>query len=287
MKLGVITDEVTQDLIKAVEFACRHSLDGIELRSIDNMNIDEIPIYKLKEMNKVIKGSGLEVCNISSSFFKCSLDSKSEYVENIEKLKKLGERAHILDCSSIRGFAFFQNGSFEERFEDIVENFKEAIGILENEKIKLLLEADPSVFTTNCEKLARLLNRLNNKYIRAIYDPGNDVYDPDFEKPFPEGFNYIRDYIEHVHVKDAVLINGKPKSVKVGTGWIPYKDIFESLQNKGYDGYVVLETHYRPNSEIPEELLKRPKGTLFSLNGDIASEESIIELKKIIASYLT
>ncbi len=285
MKLGVITDEVTQDLLKAVEFARRHSLDGIELRSIDDMNIDEIPVNRIKEMNRVIKDSGLEVCNLSSSFFKCSLDSRNEYLENIEKLKRLCERAHIFGCKSIRGFAFFQNGSFEERLEDIAENFVEAIDILEQEKLKLLLEADPSVFTTNCKKLAKLLARLNHKNLRSIYDPGNDIYDPDGEKPFPEGFNYISEYFEHVHVKDAKLFNGKPESVKIGTGWVPYKDIFEGLQKIGYEGYVVLETHYRPNAEIPEELLKSPKGTLFSLNGDIASEESIIELKKIIAPY--
>lgn len=286
MKLGIITDEVTQDIKIAVDFATKHGLHGVELRSIEDLNVDEISINRIKEIDKIIKAEGLEVCNISSSFFKCSIDNRKEYVENMDKLKRLIERAKIFGCNTLRGFAFFQSGSYEERFEEIIENFLEPIELLEKENITLLIEADPSVFTTNCRKVKVLLDRINSKYVQGIYDPGNDIYDGDMENPYPEGFEYLKDYIKHVHIKDAMLIEGKPQSVKVGTGAVPFSHIFRSLKNIGYKDYVVLETHYRPQAEIPEELLKRPKGTLFSLNGDIASEESIIELKKLIKPYI-
>lgn len=285
MKLGVITDEVTQDINKAVKFAKRHQLNGVELRSIEDMNIDEIPVQRIKEIKKVIEDEGLEVCGISSSFFKCSIDSKSEYKENIEKLKRVIERAHILKCNKIRGFAFFKSGELKDRMKEIVLNYAEPIEIIEREKVKLLLESDPSVFTTNLRTLSKLLSTINHPLVKAIYDPGNDIYDPECEKPFPDGFNYIKQYIEHVHVKDARIINGRPESVKIGTGDVPYKDIFRELRQLNYNGYIVLETHYRPNFEMSEELLKRPKGSLFSLNGEVASEESIVELKKILGEF--
>lgn len=286
MKLGIITDEVTQDIKQAVAFAKKHNLDGVELRSVDDMDIDQIQLNQVKEIKKIIEDANLEICNLSSSFFKCSIDSRQEYLDNMEKLKRLIERAHILNCSSIRGFSFFQSGSFDDRLDEIVEKFQEPIQIINSEGISLLLEADPSVFATNCTKLAKLLSSINHKAVNAIYDPGNDIYDPDCERPYPEGFNAIAPFIRHVHIKDAKIINGRPESVKVGTGSVPYKEIFKALSSIGYDGYVVLETHYRPHAQIPEELLKRPGGSLFSYNGDIASEESIVELKKIAGQHL-
>lgn len=286
MKLGIITDEVTQDIGEAVSFAQKHGLHGIELRSVDNLSIDQIPIYKIKEIKLAADDSGLEICNLSSSFFKCFMDNRQEYTDNIEKLKRLIDRAHILGCSTIRGFSFFQNGNFEDRFDEIVERFQGPVGIIKDEGINLLLEADPSVFTTNCLKLAKLLSVIDNRSVGAIYDPGNDIYDPDRENPYPDGFDAIKPFIRHVHIKDAMLIDGKPESVKIGTGSVPYEEIFHALYDMGYDGYAVLETHYRPQSSIPEELLKMPGGSLFSFNGVIASEESMIELKKLIGSYI-
>lgn len=287
MKLGIITDEVTQDIKQAVAFAKKHNLNGVELRSVNDMNIDQIQLCKVKEIKKIIEDAALEVCNLSSSFFKCSIDSRQEYLDNMEKLKRLIERAHILNCSSIRGFSFFQSGSFFDRLDEITERFEGPIQIVEDEGISMLLEADPSVFTTNYKKLAKLLTALNHKAVNAIYDPGNDIYDTDCENPYPEGFDAIAPFIRHVHIKDARLVNGKPESVKIGTGCVPYNEIFKALSGVGYEGYVVLETHYRPYAQIPEELLKRPGGSLFSYNGDIASEESMVELKKIIGPYLS
>lgn len=285
MKLGIITDEVTQDIKQAVVFAKKHNLDGVELRSVDDMNIDQINVNQVKEIQKIIEDANLEVCNISSSFFKCSIDSSQEYFDNIEKLKRLVERAHILKCGSIRGFSFFQSGSFAERLDEIVERFQLPIQMINREGVNLLLEADPSVFTTNCAKLATLLSSIKQKTVNAIYDPGNDIYDPDCESPYPEGLKAISPFIRHIHIKDARIINGKPESVKVGTGSVPYSEIFRALSDIKYNGYVVLETHYRPHTQIPEELLKRPGGSVFSYNGELASEESMVELKKIIKPF--
>jgi L-ribulose-5-phosphate 3-epimerase len=282
MKLGVITDELTQDINKAVQFAKKYELDGVELRSIEDMSIDEIPVERIKEIKGILQAEGLEVCALSSSFFKCSIDSEKEYKDNIEKLKRVIERAHILHCDKIRSFAFFKSGEFESRLSEIVEKFAEPAEIIKKENVNLVLESDPSVFTANLRKLSILIKALNNPLVKGLYDPGNDIFDPEFESPYPEGFNYIKPYIEHVHIKDAKLIKGKPEAVKIGTGDVPYKEIFKELKEMNYNGYVVLETHYRISHGISEELLKRPKGSLFSLRGEIASEESMVELKRLL-----
>lgn len=285
MKLGVITDEVSQDIGEAVRFAREFGLDGVELRSVEDHSIDEITPERLKEIAGRIHDSGLSVCNLSSSFYKCSLDSEADAAQNIEKLKRLLEAAHLLGCGTIRGFSFFDTGDFDGRFDDICEKFTVPGELIRKEGVRLLLEADPSVFTTNCARLARLLSALDDPVFGAIYDPGNDIYDPNGEQPFPDGFNAVRPFIRHVHIKDACLQDGRPHSVRVGTGSVPYPQILNALSETGYEGYLVLETHYRLNGVLTDEMLKLPGGQQFSLNAQGASRESMAELIRLTADY--
>ena len=82
MKISYITDEATQDLEKAITLAKENGCQGIEIRSIENQPIDLISVDKLKEWNE------------------SSVESEKE------KLKRLCVAADILDCNTIRGFAF-------------------------------------------------------------------------------------------------------------------------------------------------------------------------------------
>ena len=68
----------------------------------------------------------------------------------------------------------------------------------------------------------------------------------------------------------------------VGKGEVDYKGLFCELIRIQYHGAVMLETHYKPQGEIPEEVLKNPKGSAISIMGDIASAECIDGLKQII-----
>ena len=61
----------------------------------------------------------------------------------------------------------------------------------------------------------------------AIFDPGNDVYDELGEVPYPDGYNCVKGYIRHVHIKDAVKnAAGEPECVKIGTGLVRYPELY-------------------------------------------------------------
>ena len=94
----------------------------------------------------------------------------------------------------------------------------------------------------------------------------------------------MKPYIAHVHVKDAAIVNGKPDAVKVGTGLVDFKGLFRRLIDDGYDGYIVLETHYRLAGEISEELLALPGGAAFSDGAFSATDESLGALCDMLAA---
>lgn len=280
MKLSFITDEATQSLTEAIEFAKHNQFSGVELRSVENMPIDQIPAERLRTYRAELDAAELTVCCLASSFYKNSLQNVSD---EIDKLHRLCDAADILGCKFIRGFSFFAPESGPHLTEEIIAAFIPAMDILKNRGKTLLLEADPSVNTTNHASLAALLCRLDSPVIAAIFDPGNDIYDPQGEVPYPDGFRAIRPWIRHVHIKDAVLDgHGHPQCVCVGTGMVNYPPLLKDLAAGGYQGWFSLETHYRKNSVISESLMRLPSGAAFSEGGLAATAESAAALRRLL-----
>lgn len=277
MKLAFITDEVTQDFQQAVFFAKRHGLHGLEFRSVTDLPIDRFPMHTLRMWKQVLDGEGLSVCCLSSSFYKCSLEEKL-IADEIEKLKRLCDAADILGCKSIRGFAFFTSGEKALAPSSLAPYFDTPIQILRERDKRLLLEADPSVNTTNHQQLALLLAEIHSAHVQGIYDPGNSIYDPLGEVPFPDGYDAIRPYMAHVHVKDAVRTGEEAVCVKAGTGQVAYVPLLRRLHADGYEGWLSMETHYRVNAALSEEQMRLPGGADFSAGGAEATEESLMAL---------
>lgn len=281
-KKGVITDEISQDLKIALELAAKYNLDGVEIRSVWEKSPHELEKGEVNNVKKMTDDYGLAVCGVSTPFFKCELNVKSEFDKHIEILKKSINNAHKWGTNLIRGFTFWRKGIFEENVDCIIRNFEPVLPILEKEDAILVLESDPSVFATNALRLIQILERVNHPRVRALWDPGNDIFDPEGEQPFPDGYSRIKSYMHHMHLKDAKRSNGEAIVTPLGDGQVDYISHFRQLLIDDYKGYVVLETHYRKLSPLDEALLKMPKGSAFSYKGYEATEESLCKWMKIL-----
>jgi L-ribulose-5-phosphate 3-epimerase len=70
--------------------------------------------------------------------------------------------------------------------------------------------------------------------------------------------------------------------VPIGEGEVDYVGQFSALVRDGYDGYLSLETHWRPVTQLPEDLVQMPKGEQFSYMGDVATKECLTRLKALL-----
>lgn len=284
MKLSVITDEISQDLEEAAQLAAGFGLEAVELRSVWNCQPHELSQEQIDRIKSLCAENKLKICAISSPFFKCDLNAH-EIEEHLDILGKTIRLAKQLDCGLIRGFSFWQKGDFEENLPRIVAAFERPARMLREAGIKMVLEPDPAVFACNGQRVAKLVEQIGHPSIYALWDAGNDVFSPTEEVPFPDGYNYVKPYIGHVHVKDAVRNqNGTVESVKIGTGVVGWPRQLAALKQDGYDGYLSLETHYRRGSHIDNELMRLPGGEAFSLHGREASVECIQALKEMLCS---
>ena len=278
-KLGVITDEVTQDIFEAAEFCKKHGLKCMEVRSVNDHSPFDFTDQDIADINAAAKKYDLSVCAISAPLFKCDFDDDAAIAFHIANFEKCAMRANQIGAKMIRGFDFWDSGvSIEKR----AEKYKNIAQICQKYDIICVIEADPSVHSNTPHKTAELVKAIDSPYIKVLFDPGNEIWVN--EKASDDAYMAVKPYLAHIHIKDADIIDGKPDGVKIGAGLVDYKTLFARLIDDEYCGNVMLETHYRKNVELTEEQLKRPGGSTFSLGAYEASEESIVELKKIINS---
>lgn len=281
MKVSFITDEFTQNFDEAISFALDYGLQGIELRSVDNRPIHEFSLDEVSVWKEKLDAAGLKVSNLSGSFNKCDMVPSLMKAE-LTKLEKLCRIAEILECHTIRGFTFFRTGEQAVPAQEIIPLFVPAEQILRHYGKMLILEADPSVNTTNHAAMAEVLEHLDGSYFGAVYDPGNCLFDPKREHPFPDGYEAIRPYLQHVHIKDAVYKDGEPICLAPGRGLVGYTEVLKRLQADGYSGWLSLEPHYRKNTVLSEEQMRIPSGDEFSKGGKEAMHESVEALFQIL-----
>ena len=278
-KLGVITDEVTQDIFEAAKFCKKHGLECMEVRSVNNRSPFDYTDEDVEQIIAAAKEYDLEVTAISSPTFKCEYNDEEAIKANVAGFEKCAIIANKIGAKYIRGFDFWDKGvSVDVR----ATMYDDIIALCEKYDVYCALESDPAIHSSTPHKLAELLTAINNPRIKALFDPGNEIWvtsqtsEDAYDKLKPCG-------IVNMHVKDAQP-NGTPwpPAVMPGTGVADFVGIFKKLIRDGYSGGVMLETHYRKNVELTEEQLMRPGGADFSDGAYEASEESVVALKEII-----
>lgn len=276
-KLSLITDEVSQNLREAADFALRNGISGLELRSINGRGPFAWTQEDIGEVDRVLRETGLVVSCLALPFFKCSMDKDDEVAEHIEGLKSAMKLAERWNVKLLRGFTFWKDSG---SWEGALEKYRAILPLLEGTEYTLVLETEPSVYTANASLLAKFLKELGSPKVKALWDPGNLPFDEEGEQPYPDGYGILRGQIAHMHLKDAVGCGASAKAVCLGTGLVDFPGQLKALREDGYDGYMSLETHYRLEVQLTEEQLKLPGGAAFSQGGMAASQECMDALKK-------
>lgn len=282
---GIVTDEVSQDPAEAIALALRFHLGAVEIRSVWEKRPHELTAGDLRTLRGMIGDAGLAVCAVATPVFKCALDDAREGREHLEILKRCLAVCHDLDTRLARVFTFWRPGApgapdlteralpWSEAAPRITARLREAADIARDAGCRLVIENEPSVYGSACAHVAEIITRADHPALGALWDPGNAIYDLAVEPPYPDGYEALRRFISHIHLKDT---RRDPRTraasaVALGDGDIPYPAILRRLGDDGYAGVVSLETHYRVGAALSEETARMPSGSAFSSGGFEAS----------------
>jgi L-ribulose-5-phosphate 3-epimerase len=267
LKLGVINDEITQDLDHALAVARELGLEFVELRAMWNKNLMDLKEDEVKEARRLLTKYGIKVSDIASPFMKVdapgftttagqrdTFNARFGYKEQPQVLERAIELAKVFETDKIRVFSFWRVERPTQVFDLVVSDLRKAVEKSKKQNVKLVLENEHDCNIATAAESVKLLAAIQDPYLGLNWDPGN-AYAAG-EKPYPDGYNLLpKNRILHMHVKDAKRdpATGKSEWAAMGKGDIDYVGQFKALMRDGYSHAVSLETHWRNEKKNAEE----------------------------------
>lgn len=282
MKISILTDEFTQDIGEAVTWACSSRVDGVELRSVDNFGLFELPVGRARQIAAYIEDVGLKVSALCPLFYKCDIDEEAQLLNHLAGFEHCIELAGIFKTGLIRVFSFWR-AKGPRPIGLIAERFTKAARMAGEAGVKLALENDPATNACNAGELAELLDAIGSPHAGALWDPGNNLFAPTFEQPFPNGYDMIKNRLLHIHLKDGVIgADGRAEACVLGAGQAGIPELLRALAADSYGGFVTLEPHYRRHAVLTEAELLMPGGARFSAGGEGPMGECLDALHRLL-----
>lgn len=242
------------DLNRIMDFAVQYGFKGIEVRGLQR----ELDLPKCKEFNsassrkdtlKRMKSKGLQFINLGSSA-NLHIAGPAKRQQQIDEAKRFIDLADDLNCPYIRVFPnnFPKEQSKEFTMELITKGMDELGEYANGTKVKVLMETHGDVVYKN--DLLKIMQNVNPKNTGLIWDISNmwTITKEDLS----EVYSAIKQYIYHVHIKDAKLNEEKIDYVFLGKGDVPIMKAIDLLEQNNYKGYYSFEWEKLWHPEIAE-----------------------------------
>jgi sugar phosphate isomerase/epimerase len=273
-KVGVISDEISQDFDHACSVIAKDfGLQYVELREMWGKNLQSVTDAQIAEAQKIISKYGLHVTDISSPLFKVDwpgaphsqYGSKADlhgadeanFKQQDEVLERSIALAKQFKTDKVRCFDFWRIDDIKPYRAAINQKLQQSAEIAAKQNIMLVLENEFACNTATGREAAATLAAVPSPNLGLNWDPGNAVMRGELDA-FPKGWDAIpKGRIRHCHVKNAVNDNtGKIVWSPVDIGYIDWTAQFRALAKVGYNGAVILETHWKDGNS-PETSTRR------------------------------
>src|SRR5882757_4452050 len=169
--LGIITDELTENVGEALDFISSYSLRWCELREIWGKNVMNLHQEELDSAKQLLAQKNVRVSDIASPIFKWNLPAmpaksgerhdsfKADFTEEDADslLEKSFQLAHFFDTRKVRIFSYLRVAEPEKAYPMVRDQLAKAAQIAAKNDIVLVLENEHSCNIGTGGELGRLL----------------------------------------------------------------------------------------------------------------------------------
>ncbi len=263
MLVSILTDEIHQDPQVFLPFLRERGLRFAEIRMVRGRRYPDLDPRDREELPRLLRESGLEVSALSPGLFKGPPGREGgKAAEDLQGpfLRALDEASRF-ECGKILVFAPDREPGRPggPPFPGwLLETLTRAGDLARERGITLFLENEPGSWADTGQASARLLEVLDHPSLRANWDPANALFAGE-ERPWERGFQAVAPFTGHVHVKDALPPGagpGTPRFTPLGKGAMDWPAQLQALNERGYKGFLTLETHCTPLSRTTPESLE-------------------------------
>ncbi|HKS95987.1 MAG TPA: sugar phosphate isomerase/epimerase family protein [Terriglobia bacterium] len=292
-KLGVISDEFSQDLEEALKTMKGFGLEWVELRTVWGIYNTEATPQQLQRIKDLLAQYRFKVSVVDTALYKCNLPGTQNvvgekdaypYAQQMDLLKRGSDRAHALGTDKVRVFSFWRTAHPGRSTSRIAEELSKASEAGRKQGVRLVLENEGSCNVATGHELAQMLKLVPAANFGVNWDVGNGYWHG--EVSYPDGYAALdKSRIWHMHLKDVrcgaaasseqkaeafrkpgerVTEESKCHTAIVGTGQVDLKGQLGAVLKNNYQGTMSLEpeyeapgvTHFEATRRSLEALLK-------------------------------
>lgn len=237
-KLSGFADEIASDIKIQVKLLKELDIQFMELRSANGKNIVDYTLEEAKILKKYLCEKEIKVSAIGSPIGKILITE--DFEAHFQLFQKIVEIAKIMETTYIRIFSFYiPEGKAPEQFEaEVLSRLERMIVYAKEHRVILLHENEKGIYGDVASRCLKLFEYFHSDYLKCTFDFANFIQ---CKQETLEAYEMLEQYIEYIHIKDALFSTGEVTPAGEGDGKV--REIIIKLERKGYNGYLSLEPH--------------------------------------------
>jgi sugar phosphate isomerase/epimerase len=236
--LSAFGDEIADDLATQLDVLASEGVRHLELRGAWGKNVLELDSEELIRAHTMLTERGFGVSAVASPIGKSRLQQPPEFEQG--RLERAILACEALGTRNIRVFSFFvPAGQAAAHRDEVLARMGALAARAAQAGVTLLHENEKEIYGDTGERCHDLLATIDSPALRMAFDPANFVQCG--VRPIDEAWPLLREYVTHVHIKDAVFADGSVRPAGQGDGAIPA--LLQELVARAYHGFLTLEPH--------------------------------------------
>ena len=236
--LSAFGDEITDDLAGQLDLLAEQDVHYVEFRAAWGKNVIDLSASELETAAQLLRARGFGVSAIASPVGKSSLEQPVAF--ELERLERAIAAAQALNTQHIRVFSFFVSPEqVSGARTEVLQRMSALTSRAMQAGMTLLHENEKDIYGDVPERCLEIMQHVHSPALRMAFDPANFVQVG--VHPMQQAWPRLAEYTTHIHIKDALLVDGSVCPAGEGDGEIP--ELLRVLTVRGYQGFLTLEPH--------------------------------------------
>jgi sugar phosphate isomerase/epimerase len=256
MRLSGFADEAANGIDGQIAVTKTLGWPCIEARSIDGVNIHDIPDATFEQVRRKLDAGGIRINCFGSTIANWGKSVDEPFADTLATVERTIARMRVLEVRLVRimSYAILRDSSgralADQKKDERFRRLREICGRFLDAGITPVHENCMNYGGMSWEHTLEMLAAVPG--LKLVYDTGNPGLTPDFRKPYPypnqdalECYEHLRDHVVHVHIKDGVrdVATDAERYFFPDEGVCAVGDTLDRLIASGYDGDFSIEPH--------------------------------------------